>query len=667
MKKVFNLYNIFLVLILGLISVLTLKTTEVEAAGTVNWPNGSTVTISRTVENVYNAPEVEFTYKIVTAVFDMGANVNKKMKNVANNTTTMNLSSTDTAIQAIKRGNALPSGFTPTTGNTVSASTSDYPIYIWFESATGTLYYYSEADKVYLNPTQGGTSFFQKMQSLTDISGLSEIDVSTANRMSNMFNGCTSLTNIDALSNWDTSAVTIMNMMFYGCTSLTNINGARNWDTSKVTNMIDMFENCTSLTNINALSNWDTSSATTMTGMFWGCSSLTNINGASNWNTSSIDNVSAMFYGCSKASGTIQILNSPSTSYSAIFDGAATEPGAQIIVNYSSNVTNIDNIIAAKSSNSNVVKGSVVSIPQGSGSGSGTTPTAVNGATITFNGSETVSNSYTVTKSTTLDLSNVGLKIKQPGIYDLTIKEIASSNPAYPTTNTEYTVTIQVQNVLDNNNMPTGNFTATYVIKDANDNKVNSMSFAHPKDESYFGHIELTKTVKGIMADSTKYFDFSVQVDDATSDACASYTGSEKYPVTGVDAGHFSSSEVTKCKSGTKDSLSLKTGQTAKIGQFNYNNTNYDSISIDDYYKIVEANESGYTTTFKVNSGSETSGVDIGSNSITHAGNVVTFYNQKEGSPVTGIIFTILPYLLLVGIGAGGLILFKKKRKIEVI
>ena len=57
MKRIFSLYNICLVLILGLISVLTLTTTEVKAVGTVNWPNGSTARIERTVQNVYNAPE----------------------------------------------------------------------------------------------------------------------------------------------------------------------------------------------------------------------------------------------------------------------------------------------------------------------------------------------------------------------------------------------------------------------------------------------------------------------------------------------------------------------------------------------------------------------------------------------------------------------------------
>ena len=96
-----------------------------------------------------------------------------------------------------------------------------------------------------------------------------------------------------------------------------------------------------------------------MSGMFSECSSLANIDGASNWDTSSVTNMSQMFRNCRNASGTIQILGNP-TSYSSAFSDAATGSGAQITVNYGSGTTNIDAIIATKSTNSNVVKGSQV-------------------------------------------------------------------------------------------------------------------------------------------------------------------------------------------------------------------------------------------------------------------------------------------------------------------
>ena len=287
--------------------------------------------------------------------------------------------------------------------------------------------------------------------------------------------------------------------------------------------------------------------------------------------------------------------------------------------------------------------------------------------TLSFDGTETVSNTYTVNKSTTINLANVGLSFTEPGNYEYTVSESATSNNAYPTTNTEYTIVITVRNELNANNRPTGNLEARFYIKDSNDNKVNTMSFSAAKDESKFGHLELTKKVGGLMGGLNTYFDFSIQIDDAASNACSSYSGNEKYPVSGGDASHVTISEVTKCKSGTKDSLSLKHNQTAIIGQFTYNNNTYDSISIDDYYKIVEASVSDYTTTFKIGSGSSTSGRDTSSQSVSNGTNTVTYVNTREGSPLTGVILTVLPFLILIGIGAGGLILFRKKKGFKKI
>ena len=52
--------------------------------------------------------------------------------------------------------------------------------------------------------------------------------------------------------------------------------------------------------------------------------------------------------------------NSDPTSYNNAFNNAATKSGSGITVDYTSSVTNIDNIIATKSSNSNVLKGNLM-------------------------------------------------------------------------------------------------------------------------------------------------------------------------------------------------------------------------------------------------------------------------------------------------------------------
>ena len=383
MKKIFNLYNISLILVVALIGVLTLRTTEVKATGTITWPNGSTATISRTIQNVYNAPEVDFTYGISTedssiikvATVDSGTAFNGKLKTLANGSS-RTYDSYDTRIISFKRANSLPNNFVANAENTVSTSISKYPIYIFFDSTDGTMYYYSEANIIYLNASCA--NMFRKMGALVDVSGLSFVNTSNVTNTTWMFAYCEQLSNIDALSSWDTSNVTLMSAMFISCSSLANISALSNWNTSKVTNMGGLFDTCSGLTSLSPLSNWDTSRVT---------------------------NINNMFKGCVNASGTIQILGNP-TNYSGVFTSASTASGAQITVNYGSSTSNIDNIIATKSNNSNVVKGSQVSAPSGGGSSSSGGTTFYT-KTLSFDGSETVSNSYTVSKSGTIDLSNI--------------------------------------------------------------------------------------------------------------------------------------------------------------------------------------------------------------------------------------------------------------------
>ena len=71
-----------------------------------------------------------------------------------------------------------------------------------------------------------------------------------------------------------------------------------------------------------------------------------------------------MFYNCAKAKATINLYSNPqsgSSGYQGTFGAAATASGALITVNYKSTTTNIDAIIATKTTGSNVVKGSVIS------------------------------------------------------------------------------------------------------------------------------------------------------------------------------------------------------------------------------------------------------------------------------------------------------------------
>ena len=173
-----------------------------------------------------------------------------------------------------------------------------------------------------------------------------------------LFYGFSSLKEAD-LSNLDTTNATMMHDVFRGCSSLTSLN-LSNFDTSKVTWMDGMFSHCSSLTSLN-LSNFDTSNVTDMSYMFQNCSSLTSLN-LSNFDTSKVVNMTRIFANCSKLTTSITIKNSGISYSRDTFDGAATETGAQITFNYTSETsTSVDQMIATKGATSNVVKGSLVS------------------------------------------------------------------------------------------------------------------------------------------------------------------------------------------------------------------------------------------------------------------------------------------------------------------
>ncbi|MBR1385400.1 MAG: BspA family leucine-rich repeat surface protein [Bacilli bacterium] len=231
-----------------------------------------------------------------------------------------------------------------------------------------------------------------------DIGNLSNWNTSSVTNMSYMFKDAgyyATTWNIGNLSNWNTSSVTMMQSMFSSAgrsASTWSIGELSSWDTSSVTNMSSMFYSAgynATTWSIGDLSSWDTSSVTTMSSMFYsaGYNATTwSIGNISNWNTSSVTNMQSMFAGAGhsattfnsigtlkvyatnisnmfksspKAKATLSIYSNP-TSYTQAFDESATDSGALITVNYSSATTNIDNIIATKSSNSNVVKGSLI-------------------------------------------------------------------------------------------------------------------------------------------------------------------------------------------------------------------------------------------------------------------------------------------------------------------
>jgi len=212
-----------------------------------------------------------------------GSNLNSKMKSLSGQT------GNNTVITSIQRTNIKPDSSKMTSNNKVSSYDSLTPIYMWYDN--GTIYWWSEAETVYLN--YSSSSMFENMKGLTSFVS-TEYDSSRTGYMDKLFYGCTNLETVD-LSDFDTSNVANMSQMFTGCTSLETIDFG-NINVSNVRYMMNMFYNCTSLETID-LSNWNTSKLTDISYMFYNCSSLTSVD-LSSFDTSNITNISNILSGC---------------------------------------------------------------------------------------------------------------------------------------------------------------------------------------------------------------------------------------------------------------------------------------------------------------------------------------------------------------------------------
>lgn len=131
--------------------------------------------------------------------------------------------------------------------------------------------------------------------------------------------------------------------------------GATNGEKIYVKNLNSFFRNMTALKNVEFKS-LDTSMTIDMSNMFDGCSDLISLD-LSNFDTSNVADMSQMFYYCGKLTTEITIRNT-ATTYGMLFECAATDNDAEIIVNYTSATKDlVSDMIATKSSDSNVVIG----------------------------------------------------------------------------------------------------------------------------------------------------------------------------------------------------------------------------------------------------------------------------------------------------------------------
>ena len=176
------------------------------------------------------------------------------------------------------------------TNAAVEADTVDADeVYAWYDKETETIYYYTDEDKIYLNPDS--SYFFYHFDYLEEID-MSKFDTSLVKNFTNMFEYC--YLDVFDFSNWDTSSAETMEWMFYYTSTREPYTlDLSSFNTSNVTNMNSMFREC-SVNNV-ILSSFDTSKVTDMGYMFAGAG-VYNLD-ISNFDTSNVTNMEAMFNG----------------------------------------------------------------------------------------------------------------------------------------------------------------------------------------------------------------------------------------------------------------------------------------------------------------------------------------------------------------------------------
>ena len=170
---------------------------------------------------------------------------------------------------------------------------SNYQSWYWQrESITNVVFDDSFAGCTTLTST---AYWFDRLQNLSSITGISNLKTDNVKDMSEMFSNCSSLTSLD-VTGFKTDKVEYMSYIFYNCSGLTSLD-VTGFKTDKVENMAGMFCGCRGLTSLD-VTGFKTDNVRSMGYMFSGCSGLTSLD-VTGFKTDLVTWMTGMFSGCS--------------------------------------------------------------------------------------------------------------------------------------------------------------------------------------------------------------------------------------------------------------------------------------------------------------------------------------------------------------------------------
>ena len=254
-----------------------------------------------------------------------------------------------------------------------------------------------------------------------------------------------------------------------------------------------------------------------------------------------------------------------------------------------------------------------------------------------------------------LDMSNV--EFSALGDYKFVIRETDSADPLnYPVAEDhEYYAYVSVRNKLDSNGRPTGEYVAAMPAQ-VRDHDMGDKVEANFKSEAQRSYITIKNEVSGNLANTEDYFLYRVDIMGAED--------GDEFTISGQDETVVYNGETidTRVKMiiGLDNYVYLKHGQEVTIGK----NGDLYELPIGIRYSVVEVDANGYVQYVDGEAG-DTSAEKTVENDAQVSSNRVDFLNHKEGSILTGIVMSVWPYALALGL-VGGLVstrgIIKKKQ-----
>ncbi len=258
----------------------------------------------------------------------------------------------------------------------------------------------------------------------------------------------------------------------------------------------------------------------------------------------------------------------------------------------------------------------------------------------TYNGDKTVTNYPTTlsipftnvtptsgTATQTVNLDFAGTTFSAVGDYRFKIKETSSTDEnQYPKDTAEYYLYVSVRYADDNGTMVAT--VATQGIKNSTNDENNggTKTAVVFTSQAQLTYITISKTVTGNMGDRNKYFEVPVTITGATG---------ETYTVSG---GSFQNNPTTVA-SGTQATIKIKHGETITIGK----SGDIKQIPIGADYTVAENAETNYTTQIDAANQSSVSKETVSNPASNHT----SIVNNYELSVLTGVFFSIMPYIIL--------------------